>query len=122
MFHHLDQATEPRAHTPYATDSWLARVDPAPCGPSCVLIEPTWPRSSRRGPDRADGPRTATTSRDSVIFCGSLSHFDKASTIFEFPVNHFATLLLQCSIIFISVLSHFRELNHFLVATVNSAF
>jgi hypothetical protein len=56
--------------------------------------------------------------------------------IFEFLVSHFATSLLQCSVIFYYsaqsfyvvivnsvilsvVLSHFRELSHFLVATVN---
>jgi hypothetical protein len=54
------------------------------------------------------------------FFHDFLSHFNKASAIFEFLVNHFATLLLQYSAIFASVLSHFRELRHFLIATVKS--
>jgi hypothetical protein len=75
-------------------------------------------RSSRRSPDWADKPRTTTTLHNSIIFHGSLSHFDKVSTIFEFSVNHFAILLLQCSAIFMSVVSHFIELSHFIVAIV----
>jgi hypothetical protein len=84
-----------------AGHSRLARADPAPCGPSRVPIEPM-------RPNRANRPCTTMTSRDSIIFHGLLSHFDKVSTISEFPVDHFATLLLQCSAVFVSVLSNFR--------------
>jgi ABC-type thiamin/hydroxymethylpyrimidine transport system permease subunit len=42
------------------------------------------------------------------------------SAIFEFSVDHFATSLLQCSVIFVSVLNQFREISHFLITTVNS--
>jgi hypothetical protein len=103
LVHHLDQVTEARAcplmwpipasrphdHAPCdrfpRTAVWvgagLPRVDPTPRGPSRIPIEPTRPWPSRR-------PRMATTSRNSVIFRGSLSHVDKALAIFEFSVDH----------------------------------
>jgi hypothetical protein len=123
-----DRALRPPARVidshpaPHATDSHTC---PRGLEPARPVLTPRHvvraaSRSSQCDPDRADGPRTATTSHGSVIFCSSLSHFDKALAIFEFSVNHFATSLLQCSTIFVSVLSHFRELGHFLIATMNS--
>jgi hypothetical protein len=61
----------------------------------CHVVQAT-SRSSWRGSDRADGPCTVTTSRDSVIFHGPLSHFDKASAILSFMS---VILLHRCYIV-----------------------
>jgi hypothetical protein len=125
----MDQATKARSRPPTrptprtcGTDSCacLCRSEPvhAVLTP-CLMVHAASP-SSRCGPNRTGRPRTATISHDLVIFCGSLSHFDKVSAIFEFLIDHFATLLQQCSAIFVFVLSHVRELSHFLVAIVLS--
>jgi hypothetical protein len=98
LIHHPDQPTGhrpsqstfvwlipvPRTHQ---TDSHALRtphVDPArPCWPCAPLVQ-AMPRSSQHGPQPS---RWTPHSHDPVRlnhFCGSLSHFDKASAIFSF--------------------------------------
>jgi hypothetical protein len=74
--------------------SRLARIDPVP-----HVQAASW--SSRCGPDRADGPHTTTTSRDPVIFHGSLNHFDKASIIFTNSVILRHILKIFCLVILV---------------------
>jgi hypothetical protein len=78
---------------------------PRTLGPSHAPIESTQIRSSRLTPHAHD---PAWLSHFHCL----LNHFDKASTIFSFQSVIFATLLLECSTIFATVLSHFRELSH----------
>jgi hypothetical protein len=93
------------------------RIDPAPPGPSRALIEPTWPRLSRWTPHSHNPARLSH-------FHGSLIHFDKASAISQFSVNHFSysaqPFLLQCSSILDILLGHFCDfaaffLSHFVI-------
>jgi hypothetical protein len=104
----------PRAYAPRLARvrAGLPHVDPVPCGPSHVPIEPTRPR-----------PRRQTSHGHDLAW---LSHFSR----FAQPIKHqlffsFWSIillhhLLKCSGIFVLLLKHFRGLSHFPVAIINS--
>jgi hypothetical protein len=78
-----------------------------------------WPRVSRSKPrsNRADATPTEPTDPAWFChFCGPLSHFDKASAIFQFFYQSFCYIaatvlvhssLLQCLVILATLLNHF---------------
>jgi hypothetical protein len=140
LVHHLDQATEP-ATAPCAqpalsipalhprdrfpcTPAWVkagssrvdlcGRADPAPRGPSRATIEPTRPRPNRRTSHSHD------LTRLSHFSCFAQPFWIKRQLVLSFR----SVILLYCCYIaqpfFATVLSHFRELSHFHVDTINS--
>jgi hypothetical protein len=93
LVHHLNQSTGHRLsqsvcmcdqslRTPVRDRAHAPHVDPVPPGLSRTPIEPTRPRSSQQTLHSQDPMRLSH-------FRGSLSHFDKASTIFQFLASHF---------------------------------
>jgi hypothetical protein len=89
----------------------------------CHMVQAT-DLTQPRGPDVAPTEPTDLAQLRSHVtqsfFTVHSAILIKHQLFFEFSISHFVTSLLQCSTIFASALSHFRELSYFLVAIVNS--
>jgi hypothetical protein len=110
LVHHLDQPT-PQPTKPCSCAGLSPRTPDRVDG-----IHTPRPRSSQRTPGRADRSHTPPTHTTQPFSC-LLSHFAKASVIFQFR----SVILLQCTQSFwYSELNHFAivKLSHFVILSV----